>query len=103
MTSRRSVQWVSLALFDLNAIYDFHRRRNAVAARRLMHRIGEGAEMLVAHPEAGPVAPDLEPEGRYRHVLVGPYRIIYRLDEERVFVLRIWDSRRNPDDLVVHD
>jgi len=92
-----------LALFDLNAVFDYHRRRNAIAAKRLMARLRDGAELIASNPEAGAVASDLEPEGKYRHLVVRPYRIIYRIDVDRVYILRVWDSRRNPDDLITGD
>lgn len=48
----------------------------------------------------GPVARDLTPYGRYRHWVSGHHRIIYRIDSETIWILRVWDARRNPDDLI---
>jgi len=43
----------------------------------------------------------LEPEGRYRQVVLRPSLIIYRVVDDVVWILRLWDSRRAPESLVV--
>lgn len=42
------------------------------------------------------MASDLAPPGRYRHVVCGVYRVIYRIEPERIFILRIGDTRQDP-------
>lgn len=51
------------------------------------------------HPEIGAVASDLLPLARYRHVVCDHYRIIYRIGDQVIWILRVWDARRNPEDL----
>jgi toxin ParE1/3/4 len=98
--TRLPVVWSSTALLDLSAIFEYHRRRDPAAARALVRRLHDAAERVAAHPDSGPLATDLEPPDRYRHMVVRPYRLIYRVDTNRVLMLRVWDARRNPDDLV---
>jgi toxin ParE1/3/4 len=66
-------------------------------ADRLLDRILETAEQLVSFPERGHVPKELEAVGirDYRQVLVGPYRLIYRVREPRVHIYVIADARRN--------
>jgi hypothetical protein len=33
--------------------------------------------------------------------VVAPYKVYYRFDGESVWVLRCWDTRRDPEDLVI--
>ena len=35
--------------------------------------------------------------GRYRAVMRAPYRIVYRVTDEEVLILRVWDTRRDPE------
>ena len=57
--------------------------------------------VLRENPELGPVHPDLVPGGRYRYLVVSHYMLIYRLaDGDVVLVLRVWDTRQDPDRLV---
>ena len=56
----------------------------------------EAAELLLVHPELGPIADDLEPPDRYRSLTRGHHRLIYRIDPEVIWLLRVWDTRRDP-------
>lgn len=48
----------------------------------------------------GPVVGELQPHGVYRSVLVGrSHRVFYRIDDEHIWVVRIWDTRRDPQEL----
>jgi plasmid stabilization system protein ParE len=94
-----SIRWSRLADLDLQSAYTYLEERNPSAAQRLAAEILEALEHIQAHPEAGAVAPDLLPRGRYRHWICGRYRIIFRTEDGRILILRIWDSRRNPQDL----
>jgi hypothetical protein len=62
-------------------------------------KVIEAIHHLEEYPEMGAAATDLLPVGRYRHYICGRHRIIYRIDSEVLWILRIWDSRRNPADL----
>lgn len=50
-------------------------------------------------PEAGAPAQDFEPVGAYRHWVIPPFRLIYRVKNQRVEVLRLWDARQGPSGL----
>jgi toxin ParE1/3/4 len=99
--SRRkpSIRWSRLADLDLQSAHTYLEERNPSAAQRFAAEILEALKHIQAHPEAGAVATDLLPRGRYRHWICGHYRIIFRIEEDRIWILRIWDSRRNPQDL----
>jgi len=96
VSHRRSIRWSRLADLDLQAAYTYLADRNPNAARRFAAEVLEALEHIRAHPEAGAVAPDLSPRGRYRHWICGHHRLIYRIDEDRIWLLRVWDSRRDP-------
>lgn len=100
-----TVHWTATADQDLEVAHEQARRRGARMARRFAQSILGAVGHLETHPEIGMVASDLEPEGRYRHLVVTPHRLIYRLDEarRRILILRLWHGRRDPDDLHVHD
>jgi plasmid stabilization system protein ParE len=99
LSRRRSIRWSRLADLDLQAAHAFLEKRNPSAAQRFAREILEALAHIEAHPEAGAVAADLLPRGMYRHWICGHYRLIFRMDEDWIWLLRIWDSRRNPEDL----
>jgi len=94
-----SIRWSRLADLDLQSAYTYLEERSPSAARRFATEILESIQHIQNHPRAGAVATDLLPRGRYRHWVCGRYRIIFRIDEDRIWILRIWDARRNPQDL----
>ena len=99
MSRKRSIRWSRLADLDLHSAHAYLEERSPSAARRLAEDILQALEHIQDHPEAGAVATDLLPRGRYRHWICGRYRIIFRIEEDRIWILRIWDSRRDPDAL----
>jgi plasmid stabilization system protein ParE len=55
-------------------------------------------------PDIGTPLRELDPAGTYRAVLaIWYYRVVYRVDGEIVWIVRIWDSRRDPSTLVTED
>lgn len=97
------IVWSPSALRDVEAIHQFLRPRSPRSATSAVRAVKAGVERLRDHPEIGPIAEDIEPIGAYRHLVVPPFRIIYRLDGAILRILRVWDSRRNPNDLRVPD
>lgn len=97
MSKRGKPEWTHAALRDLDVIVRFYRSNRAKSAtKKLTLELKQAAVAIAAMPEAGAVALDLEPVGKYRHVVVGPYRIIYRIDGPAVIILRVWDARKDP-------
>lgn len=96
---RVDIRWTRLALGDLRAIHGWLRERDPDAARRWADSTKRAVSLLARFPYMGPLAQDLEPPGRYRQLVRGWHRIIYRVEGQTAFILRVWDCRRNPNDL----
>lgn len=92
------VEWTALALADVEGIIDSYQDIGEAAVRKLVKPILENAGRLEELPYLGVEWRDLEPPGRYRHLVVGKFRVIYRVDKpsERVLILRVWDTRQDP-------
>ena len=71
-----------------------------VAARRLAQRIMKKIRSLRKFPDTGGVVPE-DASGRYRQLLEGNYRIIFRREGDAVIVASIYHAARllRPDDL----
>ncbi len=95
MTCR--VRWTKTAEDDLAAIVDYIANDSPEAALVIFTRIRTLAEELVDFPERGRVVPELQKQGifQYRELLPKPWRIMYRIEEENVFVLSVIDGRRD--------
>ena len=85
--------WTEPALEDLGQIADYIAIDDPNAAKRLVRRVFSRAELLQDFPEMCPVPHDL-PDSRYRHLVVRPLRIFYRIDGDSVFVVYVMRSER---------
>lgn len=85
--------WTEPALEDLGQIADYIALDNPPAAKELVRKVFSKVELLRDFPEMCPVPHDL-PESRYRHLVVKPLRIFYRLEEETVFIVYVMRSER---------
>jgi plasmid stabilization system protein ParE len=107
MTAKRQqshkVVWTRTAEEDLAAIVEFIAEDNNVAAIAVFERIRERATALHALPYRGRIVPELHQNGiiQYKELIVTPWRIIYRFDGERVYVMAVFDGRRNLEDLLL--
>lgn len=78
----------------LTAIAYIH-SQSPEAARRFRARVEASLSKLEDFPHSGrslPAFPDLP----YREVLAAPYRIYYRVEGERVWVVALWHLARLP-------
>lgn len=96
--------WTEPALEDLGQIADYIALDNPAVAKRLVRNVFRKAELLRDFPEMCPVPHDL-PESRYRHLVVRPLRIFYRIEGDSVFIVYVMRSERllKSSDLEEHD
>lgn len=103
MSSALEVVWTELALRDLLQIFDHVEAEAPMAARKLFDRIAEHARKLHTLPLRGRVVPEL---ARYdvksfHELIIPPFRLIYRIDPDRVVVYGVFDGRRNLEDVIL--
>ena len=104
MTERTyRVEWTEVARRDLLQIVDNLKDKSPAAAIGLLDELEGRATSLNTHPHRGRLVPEL---GRfevrhYRELVVGPYRMIYRVGSDIVFILGVFDGRRNLEDLIL--
>ena len=80
--------WTEPALHDLDALADYIALDDPQAGRRLVQRVFQHLEQLVEQPESGSHPPEMR-RSRYRQIVEPPYRVFYRCDGVRVFVLYV--------------
>jgi plasmid stabilization system protein ParE len=83
-----TIAWAGPALEDLRQIHQFIARDSIQYAGIMVRRIRTAVSRLSNFPQRGRVVPEF-PDGPYRELLVGQYRVIYRHLEDRdvVFVM----------------
>lgn len=88
---------------DLEGLYDYVNQHDVPGkADYVLKKIEKVFNSLSENPRRGAYPKELISIGirEYREVFFKPYRIIYRIIENRVFVLLIVDGRRNMQELL---
>lgn len=103
MSKRYEVIWSDAAKRDLDGIVDYIAHDSVSNAVNVFNKIKGMCSDLYFYPSRGRVVPELRDYGVlwYRELVVKPWRIIYRVIGNRVFVLSVVDSRRNVEDILL--
>jgi len=78
---------------DLQNIVAFIARDNPERARSFGNELIDSALSLTTLPERGRVTPELN-DANVREIVHSPYRIIYEVLSDKVYVLRFWHGAR---------
>jgi len=102
MKKKYKVLWSRIAENDLARIIEYIALDNKKNAFHVLKRIKEKASKHYITPELGPIVPELQDQGirQYRELVIPPWRIIYRTEKKHVYVLAVFDSRRNFEDIL---
>ncbi len=100
---RFGVEWSRPASIDLLNIIEYISQDNIDAAIRIFETIKSKCKTLNQFPERGRILPELKAYGifNYRELVIAPWRIIYRISDQKVFILAVLDSRRNIEDVLI--
>lgn len=82
------ILWSPLAVERLEDIFEYISNEDKVAAQKMITKIFKRIETLSKYPERGRKVPEANRE-EIREVFEGQYRIIYRVDTKKIFVLTI--------------
>ncbi len=85
--------WAEPALQDLEQIADYIALDDPAAAKRLVRKVFRSAELLQEFPEMCPTPHDL-PNSKYRHLVINPLRIFYRLEDDKVIIVYVMRAER---------
>ncbi len=104
MDDEYEVIWSEPAESDLREIIGYIADDNPLNARRILKKIKRTASALDLSPERGRIVPELKKYGilQYRELILKPWRILYRISENKVFVLSVIDGRRNIEDILLN-
>lgn len=85
--------WTDEALTTLEGIAEYIAVNSEAAASKLVTRIFEITDGLEQFPESGRLVGEVREMG-YREVIVNPCRIIFKLEEDTVYILHVVRQER---------
>lgn len=91
------------AEIDLQELYEYIAHSDSIqAADHVLDRLEEVASTLAEDPSRGSTPNELKSLGlgEHRQIFFKPYRVVYRVLDERVVIYLIADGRRNMQSLL---
>ncbi len=97
------LKWTQNAKNDLLEIVKYIKKDSPLAAKDIYLKIRTKAKSSNFFPLKGRVVPELKKEGItiYRELVCTPWRIIYKIGDNTVYIMAILDSRRNVEELLL--
>ena len=87
------IKWSPQSLADIETIANFIARDSSYYARMFTIKVFESADRLELFPESGRVVPELKRK-EIREVIIGNYRIIYRIRGNLIEILTVYHASR---------
>ena len=103
MSKTYTLQWTTNAKNDLINIVVYIKKDSPAAANEIYQKIKEKTHSSNFFPLKGRVVPELQKEGitLYRELIAAPWRIIYKLGSDTVYIMAIVDSRQNVEEVLL--
>lgn len=102
MTRRKTIEFAESAIGDLEEMLDWYADQQVPeVGKRLAREVVTQVEHLADFPESGRIVPEFG-LANLREIIYPPFRIVYRLDAESIWIIRVWRSERQlkvPDNL----
>ncbi|GAB7024766.1 type II toxin-antitoxin system RelE/ParE family toxin [Geotalea toluenoxydans] len=94
MPRKHTITFAASAINDLEEIREWYAEQQIPdVGARLLREVVSHLERLADFPEAGRIVPEFG-VAHLREIIYPPFRIVYRLGENRVRVVRVWRSER---------
>lgn len=97
------VIWTDTAKKDLNEIIEYSAQDSIEIAIQKYEKIKETAGQLVLFPDQGRIIPELFKQNitKYKEIIISPWRLMYKVENNVVYVMAVIDGRRNVEDILL--
>jgi len=93
-----NIEWRDKAVEELQSIYDYIYSKSPQNAENVINTLLELGNSLGEFPHKFSIEPFLNQENT-RFAVQWSYKIIYRIENDRIIILRVFDGRQNPQKL----
>lgn len=97
MSRRCDIEYAIAAVEDLEGIRAWYAGRQVPeVGERLIRDVVEQVDRLARFPESGRIVPEFEVPF-LREIIHPPFRVVYRLNDDHISVVRVYRSERELD------
>lgn len=94
MARRKVIEFAESAVGDLEDVLAWYAEQQVSdVGKRLVREIVTQVERLADFPESGRIVPEFGLT-KLREIIYPPFRIVYRVDAARIWIIRVWRSER---------
>ncbi len=94
MTRKHTITFAASAVRDLEEIRAWYADQQVPdVGERLLGEVVAQVEQLAGFPESGRIVPEFG-VAHLKEIIHPPFRIVYRLEKNRVRIVRVWRSER---------
>jgi plasmid stabilization system protein ParE len=103
MAEKYFIKWAAPARDDLEEIAEYIAQTNMTYAVKTLDKIELAVKNLYTSPKRGRIVPELERYGYvlYREIIVDYWRIMYKIENDIVYIMVVIDGRRNVEDIIL--
>ena len=96
------VIWTKNAEFDLESIIEYIKTDSIKIAKDIFLEIKNRCDDLSILPTSKRIVPELQQIGilKYRELIYKRWRIIYKIENDKIFIVIVVDSGRNVEDIL---
>ena len=96
------VLWTKSAEYDLELIIQYLKLDSVSIAKEIFIELIKECENLYYFPQRKRVVPELQQIGifKYREIIYKRWRVIFKIENEKVYILLVVDSSRNLEDIL---
>lgn len=95
--------WTESAKNDLNEIIDYIANDSKEIALEKLLEIKDNTKQLSSFRNHGRIIPELKKQNiiKFREVIVSPWRIMYKISDDKIYIMAVIDGRRNIEDILL--
>ena len=96
------VLWTKNAEFDLESIIEYIKTDSVKLAKDIFFEIRNRCNDLSTFPASGRIVPELQQIGvlKYRELIYKRWRIVYKIENDKIFIVAVVDSSRDIEDIL---
>jgi plasmid stabilization system protein ParE len=93
--------WTKFALSSLSEIFRYYKDNvSYTVANNIRNGVLSSTNQLTKHPTSGQIEEFLsEMEKGHRYIIRGNYKIIYKIQNHKLYITDVFDTRQNPEEL----